>query len=310
MYRTSKPLFLVTQTSLHAGSGDALGVVDLPIQRERHTDFPKIEASSLKGALREAFEEKFPKRHEDPNIIAVFGREDGDAGAAAIGMTDARLLLFPVKSMKGVFAWVTCPRVLKQLERDFNLTPEYKTFKINGLSDLNVGACFLMNDRATTLKVGVGNILLEEYAFTSSGISLTVGEQPLQNWLVEKLGFDANTEVYWHNKMLNDIVVLSDDDFKDFVNLSTEVITRIKIDNNTGTVAAGALFTEEYLPSESILYSIILASPEFKKEEERRQLGDENAIMGFFETNLSSISIIQLGGNATLGKGILRTKLA
>jgi CRISPR-associated protein Cmr4 len=72
-------------------------------------------------------------------------------------------------------------------------------------------------------------------------------------------------------------------------------------------VATGALFTEEYLPSESILYSIVLASPEFKEEKDRK-LGNEKDVMGFFETNLPSI--IQLGGNATLGKGILRTKLA
>ena len=59
MFKIARPLFLICETPLHAGSGDALGVVDLPIQRERHTGFPKIEASSLKGALRESFEEKF-----------------------------------------------------------------------------------------------------------------------------------------------------------------------------------------------------------------------------------------------------------
>ncbi|MBK9462153.1 MAG: hypothetical protein IPN94_22720 [Sphingobacteriales bacterium] len=32
--------------------------------------------------------------------------------------------------------------------------------------------------------------------------------------------------------------------------MSTEVITRTKIDNETGTVEDGALFTEEYLPTE------------------------------------------------------------
>ena len=45
------------------------------------------------------------------------------------------------------------------------------------------------------------------------------------------------------------LVILHDDDFRDFVALSTEVITRNKIDNETGTVAEGQLFTEEYLPT-------------------------------------------------------------
>ena len=56
MFKCKHPLFLQCQTPLHAGSGSEIGLVDLPIQRERHTTFPKIEASSLKGALREAFE--------------------------------------------------------------------------------------------------------------------------------------------------------------------------------------------------------------------------------------------------------------
>ncbi|HRI29847.1 MAG TPA: hypothetical protein PK715_17435, partial [Chitinophagales bacterium] len=32
---------LICETPLHAGTGDDLGFVNLPIQRERHTDFPK-----------------------------------------------------------------------------------------------------------------------------------------------------------------------------------------------------------------------------------------------------------------------------
>ena len=56
MFKQSKPLFFVCETPLHAGSGSDLGIVDLPIQRERHTSFPKIEGSSFKGAVREAVE--------------------------------------------------------------------------------------------------------------------------------------------------------------------------------------------------------------------------------------------------------------
>lgn len=51
-------LFLHAQTSLHPGSGTALGVVDLPIQRERHTQWPLIPGSALKGILRDKCREK------------------------------------------------------------------------------------------------------------------------------------------------------------------------------------------------------------------------------------------------------------
>ena len=57
MFKKALPFFIHVITPLHAGTGQELGIVDLPIQRERHTGFPKIEASGLKGSIREVFEE-------------------------------------------------------------------------------------------------------------------------------------------------------------------------------------------------------------------------------------------------------------
>ena len=109
----------------------------------------------------------------------------------------------------------------------------------------------------------------------------------------------------WSEKIKKDIIVLPDDDFRDFVNLSTEVITRTKIDNSTGTVAQGALFNEEYLPTDSILYSLALTASEFK-ERDRMEQPD---VLNFFSSELEKIKTIQIGANATLGKGIVTTKL-
>ena len=113
--------------------------------------------------------------------------------------------------------------------------------------------------------------------------------------------------------------MLSDDDFRDFVTLSTEVIARIKIKQETGTVQKGALWYEEYLPSDSILYSLALTTPIFKEEdadkgvfqltsqEKAANCDESEKVMEFFEDGLPSV--IQLGGNATIGKGIVRTKV-
>jgi len=112
----------------------------------------------------------------------------------------------------------------------------------------------------------------------------------------------------------NRIVILSDNDFKDFTNLSTEVITRTKIDNETGTVASGALFTEEFLPTESILYSLIFASPIFQKKDTDfsknvKRKSDEEAeeVLNFFKKGLDDAKYtVQVGGNYSLGKGIVK----
>ena len=140
-----------------------------------------------------------------------------------------------------------------------------------------------------------------------------------------------------------------------FVTLSTEVIARTKIDNQTGTVVTGALWYEEYLPTDSILYSLALTTPLFIKiqdgnaEEKRadeqekkgifytcnkevkdrikkiqntkfpegnggkcseavKSLIESEKVMNFFADGADGLpDIIQIGGNATVGKGIVRT---
>lgn len=125
MFKLIKPMRIKTITPMHCGVGQDLGIVDMPIQRERHTKFPKIEASSLKGALRQDFE----KRNVD-NVPILFGPEDGNEYASSIGFTDARILFFPVKSVKGVFALITCPQVLLKLIDDFDLA-DIENFKFD-----------------------------------------------------------------------------------------------------------------------------------------------------------------------------------
>lgn len=316
MFQISKALFFICETPLHAGSGSDLGIVDLPIQREKHTGFPKVESSSLKGAIRQAVETKLkmPKNGSLPIIDALFGPEDAgnEAHMGALGFSDARLLLFPVKSMKGVFAWVTCPKVLQQFERDMRLVKsmENPSSKFDILGDYKTnteGVCQLLNSKSN-LKIANNTILLEEYAFKTNDkdILVTVNNaKSLQDWFAENL----SNETEWQNKIKKDIVILSNDDFKDFVNLSTEVITRNKIDNTTGTVdkKIGGLFTEEFLPAETVMYSLVMAAPVFKKD--KGNLDTASKVMAEFETHLKALPVIQIGGGATLGKGIVRTKI-
>lgn len=320
MYHISKPLFLYCETPLHAGSGSELGVIDLPIQRERHTSIPKIEGSSLKGALRERAEQVVnadygarPKSDATKDIELTFGPEgDGDLHAGALGFTDARLLLFPVKSMRGVFAWVTCPQVLKRFWKDMQVCEGVKL----PLEHLEIEV-ESQKAKITSQQVVVANssIVLEEYAFEAEEDDIL---KEVGNWLIGHL-FDEDN--WWKEKIGENLVLLSDDDFRDFVNLSTEVITRTKINNLTGTVQDGALFTEEYLPAESVLYSLVLAAPVFpvlaKGEEDKRkhlsgkshEESNAKAVITYFDKIISeeANNRLQIGANATIGKGLIRT---
>ncbi len=335
MYKKATPLFLLCETPLHAGSGSDLGIVDLPIQRERHTGFPKIESSSLKGSIRESYETKHvteldgedkketalsnlekinrvfgydemivDKRFSKDDLKGRFPKDKNGKHivdfAGAVGFSDARLLLFPIKSMKGVFAWITCPKVLSQFKSDLEYAGKSEESK---KVETFLGTTIAVTCAGSTVKFDLkSKVVLEEYAFDCGDCDkLTEKLTEMAKWLSENVFTDLPD--YWKNKVKTDIVVLPDDDFKDFVNLSTEVITRTKIDNAKGTVSGGALFTEEYLPAESLMYSLVLTAPEFRADEPM----SEDDVRGFIETNMPSV--IQLGGNATLGKGILRTKL-
>lgn len=308
MYKIAKPFFMICQTPMHAGSGNDLGIVDLPIQREKETGFPKIEASGLKGSFRENFEEIFGQ--DDENLNFAFGPiNNNDSYASALGFTDARILLFPVKSMKGVYVYITCEKVLHRFLLDLNYVEIDDKFTIPQKNTVPTSSNLIIEG-----KDGSENVSLEEYTFK---INEDDKCKKLGEWLSKNIVPEGGLFNYMREKVKRDIIVVDDNDFSDFVNLSTEVITRTKIDSKTGTVEDGALFTEEFLPAETVMYSLALASPIFTDEnkkpnifkaEESKDKGKKEAqkVMDYFIKNLKEV--IQIGGDATLGKGITRIK--
>lgn len=286
--KNAKPFVLKVITPLHAGSGQDLGIVDLPIQRERHTGYPKIEASGLKGCLRENFSKNKETKKQD--IDFIFGPEESGDHAGALGFIDCRLLLFPIKSVKGLFAWATSYDVLTKWKNTMKMIGEKQDFNIPNPQN---GECYITEKSDLNLKNNA--VVLEEYCFNTA-------EKDIPNELVTKLSFFTGIL-----ELEKQLIILSNDDFKDFVNLSTEVITRTKIDPKTGTVQTGALFIEEYLPSESVLYSLAIPASIFTKQEDKKDFlagrEDKVAIMDFW--NKHHPHYLQIGGNATIGKGLV-----
>lgn len=92
MFDTSMLMMFTTLTPAHPGSGTELSYIDLPIQRESHTGFPKIEASTLKGCIRSEITHRH--KEEKEKISQIFGAPDGGDFASAISFSDARLLFF------------------------------------------------------------------------------------------------------------------------------------------------------------------------------------------------------------------------
>lgn len=111
-------LYLFTRTPLHVGAGSSVGAIDQPIVRERHTGFPIIPGSSLKGVLADAHgATSSPTADRSDVNRRLFGStraNDNQAFAGSISFGEGKLLLFTVRTTQGCFAWITCPLVLSR----------------------------------------------------------------------------------------------------------------------------------------------------------------------------------------------------
>ena len=325
MFKSAAVLFLYAESPVHAGTGASVGSVDLPIQREKHTEYPIMQSSGVKGAIR-AFAEKLPEsdrlagdepRDWDQKIDAVFGPSTSDAEkklhGSAVAFTDARVLLFPVRSLAGVFAWITCPGVIERFRRHLELVSTDGSQESSaGVEQLVHGGCIPRNLRVrqgqahlgrseTNLKAG-GRLVLEDFDFEvvpDEKVSL------LARWLARNAIPCAKHYDIWKEKLETDLVVLDDESFRDFVRFSTQVSTRIELDDETRTVSQGP-WDEEALPAETLLYSFALVQDPQQPRRERRW--DAPWVLDFLEGPLfRDMPIIQFGGNQTIGYGLVRT---
>jgi CRISPR-associated protein Cmr4 len=291
-------LYIYTETPMHVGTGVGLGAVDMPIQREKHTGYPIIQASGVKGALRDTAELILDRQE----IKSIFGGASGDKGedfAGAMSPSDARILLFPVRALNGVFVWITSPTVLERFRQETETadTPNVPEIEKNGLAQVS-----------NTDRIINGQIMLEEYTYPAQFSDLA------QAWAnhFAVYALRDSTGDYWKQRLYTHLVILTDDDFRDFVKYSTDIVTRIHVDDVKKTVKTGALFTQELLPADSLLYSMVHITnsrdgkedsnghfiPKMSVDDVVKRLHD--AIRDRFNDRL------QIGGDETVGRGRVR----
>lgn len=302
MFDRAAILFLYTETPLHAGSGTSLGIVDLPIQRERTTGYPMIQASGLKGCLRDV------AAGDTQKVEIVFGPETQRASdhAGALSVGDARVLLFPVRSLAGVFAWVTSQNVLARFKREAEMAGLQVNWDPIGPAPTDEGTAFVANGSEV---VANGRVVLEEFAFTAQANN-TVAH--IAKWFQDKAMPQGDEYTYWRESLEKRLVILPENAFRDFVQLSTEVIARVRIDDTKKTVERGGLWTEEHLPSETLLYATLFASKPRVKDDELpddwKQANDRVEKILEFVREAVDGKRLQLGGDATVGRGIVKVR--
>jgi CRISPR-associated protein Cmr4 len=290
----SKILYLFTRTPLHVGAGASVGAIDQPVQRERHTGFPIIPASSLKGSFADAWNDNLTDgKRGDSNAAWLFGSDDPNAAAAGSALFgEARLLAFPIRSAKGSFAWITCPLMLRRASRDGIIPVDL----LRNLKEPTDEKAVFDAGNASKVAFG-GKLVLEEYTFEAS------------NWLgLDRLGGHLAgllaDDLVWQ-EVASRLVILSDGMMSFFSQNACEVAQHVKISDETGTAEGGALFNQENVPSETLFYSVTyFMAGRGDKFKGKKPEDAENE----FSNKLAS-RVFQFGGDASTGLGYCTVKL-
>ena len=300
MFEAGCFLSLYAETPVHPGSGSTFGAIDLPIQRERHTNLPVLPASSIKGVLRDVAGLTLPglTSPDDGQIDEVFGPRVGSGNdhAGAISVTDGRLLLFPIRSVRGVFLWATCPFMVERLRRDAALVPG-ASLSLPTAAELTVedGSALVQDQRVVTAK-----IVLEDDEYE-------VSSPPKMKMLVEAVqGLFPNDEAYkfFRDRLVTHLMLLSDSDLMRLTISGTDVVTRNRLnEQKTTTGGGGNMWVQEYVPSDAFFYSIVLATSSRKSTS---SLPTGKDVLKAAHGMISRLNHLQIGGDETVGRGWMR----
>lgn len=283
----AKLLLIQALSPLHAGTGQGEGVIDLPIAREKATNIPFLPGSTLKGVFREACSDSAARAD-------IFGPDTGSAElyAGAANFSDARLLLMPVRSLRGVFAWVCSPLLLRRLARDAKDIPGLAlTARVPEIPDETCRVA-TRNSGLTMVLNGATQVILED---------LPLKAEPFEDvtqwaeWLGGKL-FPQSPE--WQSELTARLCLVSDDVLSFLLETGTEITARISMDDDKKTVKQGALWYEEALPAETVLAGLVLAAPVKTSAEQVFNMVDSLAKKP-----------LQFGGKATVGRGLCQATL-
>ncbi|MCF6188528.1 MAG: type III-B CRISPR module RAMP protein Cmr4 [Desulfobulbaceae bacterium] len=255
---------MFAETFIHPGSGQNDGVIDQPVARERVTGYPFIAGSSLKGAWLDYTRQNGA---DENRCNQLFGNKDS---AGRLLISDARLLLLPIRSLSRSYCWLTCPLILERLARDL------------------ARACG-ETDCMTDIQVKKGKF----YGLSKSEQTLFLEERNFQHaGGVPADVLDVLGKLIPHEKsrqrLADQLVVVSDGAFQWFAENGLSILARNSLDKDK---QSKNLWYEETLPPDSLMTSIVA------------QRDSDNDSLKIFQQMLRERNYLQVGGNETIGQG-------
>lgn len=308
MFEAKKAMFIYCVSPVHMGAGTALGLIDNPIQREKHTEYPMIAGSGLKGAIRHHLWSQVDdaQRNKETRKTGLLTRllgphvDDNDASshAGAVSFSDAQLVALPVRSLRKGYVYATSALALARVQRLLVQAEQAVDWK---LPSLEAGECRVADESL----LDDGRLTLEAYQFNGQGDAVlkSVSEWLGQQALPAGAGYD-----YFRDKLQNDLVLLSDEDFGYFSRNAMVVEPHVRINDESGTADSGGLFYTENLPPESLLVSVAMASRERSSHGQLDARAVLDAVLSGNPEDDGGLpgidgKLLQVGGDATTGRG-------
>lgn len=302
MFQAHAALFLYATSPVHMGAGQAFGLIDNPIARERHSEHPVFPGSGLKGAIRHRF-------HALPGwsdgaagerlLDRLFGPESqsGTLHAGAVSLGDAQLVAFPVRSVKEGYVYATSAYALARAAR---LLAQLGVPGMPALPEsVATGTCCVANS-----KLLAGDKLhLEAFEYTNAPATASA-LAAVARWLADNALSTEEAHAFFRDKFARDLVLLSDEDFTWFAKNATVVEPHVRIDNDTGAAAKTGLFYTENLPPESLLLGSLMTSRERSGKGELAAEAVLAQVTGAIDGKL-----LQVGGDATTGRGLVSARV-
>lgn len=317
MYERAMLMFLYANSPVHFGAGVSLGAVDLPIQRERHTGYPMAQGSGLKGAIRHHVESMQAGEVDgDRGAKAqwVFGpdgeRAQASAHAGAVAFGDGRLLLFPVRSLVGTFAYCTSVVALGRLRRDAALVASVDWQVPAEPED---GTAWVTSQKV----VAGGKVVLEDFDLRAEE---RADVRQIAEWVAGRALPASPAFAHFHERVQTHLVVLPDGLFAHLTRLATVVEPHVKINDETGAAEGTAFFYAEHLPPDSLLWSLVgVGRPRVRSnggerqdakrpEPERLGIATVEDVARWLSEELDG-KAVQAGAEATTGRGLVHVRL-
>jgi len=206
-------------TNLHVGNGDVnYNIIDNEVERDSVTNYPTINSSGLKGALREHFNAKGCEFIRD-----VFG-DEGDMSQGKIKFLSANMLARPMRVSDGdsPYFLVTTKKaveLLNKLVSEFGLNFDKISLSLNGKAEIEGIECSL-TDSLNPLGLDVAAVM-EDKEFSNMPLPV-VARNKLESGKSVNLWYE---EIVPHESVFT-FFIIANDDSKDLVCKLTEEIKK------------------------------------------------------------------------------------